>query len=162
MRAGGDWEQIQPVVFNPVRGGDRYYFASEAVVVDGPRQMFENMVAREWPRAVAFVYGSEAVAAPGVVHDVDESSDVITLDVEATGEAMLVASVTRHKYWRASVDGRQVPIHAVNHAFQGVHVPEGRHVVSFRYMNPLVPAGGAVSLTMLAGLAAAFLARRSS
>jgi hypothetical protein len=161
-RAARDWEQIDPVVFDPVRGGDRYYFASEVVRVDGPRQMFENMVRREWPRDVAFVYEGDAVAAPGAVRGVEESSNVISLDVEATGDSMLVASVTRHKYWQAAIDGREVPIHAVNHAFQGVHVPEGRHVVTLRYRNPLVPAGAAVSLTMLAGLVAAYLARRLS
>lgn len=147
-----DREASQPVVFDEVRGGPRYYFASEAVAVRGGREMFEKLVSREWPRAVAFVEGGGAPVSWGVVHEARERPGRIELDVEALGEATLVASVTRHKYWRATVDGAPVPIRTVNLAFQGVTVPPGRHTVALRYWNPLVPAGGAVSLVMAAGL----------
>jgi hypothetical protein len=147
-----DREAAQPIEFREVRGGPRYYFATEAVSVRDGREMFEKLVARSWPQGVAFVEGNATPVSWGVVHRVSERPNEIVMEVEALGEATLVASVTRHKYWSATIDGNRVPIRSVNLAFQGVTVPPGRHVVAWRYWNPLIPAGFAVSLTMALGL----------
>jgi len=130
----------------------RYYFATEVVLVEDVRRMFENLVGHNWPRKVAFVYEPGVSAAAGMIQSVEEHASSVDLDVETLGDATLVASVTRHKYWSATLDGGSIPIIAVNHAFQGVRVPLGRHHVRLSYWNPIIPAGIAVSLTMIAGL----------
>ena len=86
----------------------------------------------------------------------------IKLTVRADGRAFLVASVTGHKYWRATIDGQDAPIVPANIAFQGVIVPAGTHTIEWRYRNPLVAIGGVITLlTFLVFSGAALLTRRS-
>ena len=59
-------------------------------------------------------------------------------------------SVTPHKYWRITIDGRTVPAIITNIGFQGVVVPPGRHRVEMVYRNDLVVIGLWISLTTLA------------
>ncbi|MBL8220310.1 MAG: hypothetical protein JNL62_13845 [Bryobacterales bacterium] len=55
--------------------------------------------------------------------------------------------------WRATVDGRPVPVERESLAFQRIAVPAGKHLVAFRYSSPALPWGAAVSLGGLAMLA---------
>jgi uncharacterized membrane protein YfhO len=61
-------------------------------------------------------------------------------------------SVTAHKYWTVTIDGVEVPSIVTNRGYQGVVVPRGRHVVRMRYANPLIAAGGAISVATLIAL----------
>ena len=63
-----------------------------------------------------------------------------------------------HPDWKATVDGKPVPLLRANHLFAGVAVPAGEHVVELHY-QPSRPAlwitlaalaAGAVSLLLLA------------
>ena len=84
------------------------------------------------------------------------------LDVESRGEAFLIASITRHKYWRATIDGAPVSIAPANIAFQGITVPPGKHRVELRYRNPLIlPAAIASLIALIACIAAYALSRDS-
>jgi hypothetical protein len=56
--------------------------------------------------------------------------------------------------WRATVDGRPVPVLRADAVFRGVVVPPGAHTVSFRYRNPVEHAGRWVASAGLAALAA--------
>jgi len=46
--------------------------------------------------------------APGRILDAIERPNAIDLDVETSGQALLVVSVTRHKYWKGILDGLPV------------------------------------------------------
>lgn len=59
----------------------------------------------------------------------------VTVTSEAPGETFVVLNETRSLGWTAHVDGRPVPIHPVNEAFQGVHVPPGRHVIRWQFAS---------------------------
>lgn len=89
----------------------------------------------------------------GSVRGVHETPNTARIEVEATARAFLYMSVTPHKYWQVTVDGQRVQPVVTNIAFQGVHVPAGRHRVEMRYRNPLFAAGGAISLVTLLFLA---------
>jgi uncharacterized membrane protein YfhO len=78
----------------------------------------------------------------------------IDLDVESAGNAALIMSITRHKYWRATIDGNAVPPYAANVAFQGLTIPAGRHHIALRYRNPLIVICGVISLLTAAALIA--------
>jgi uncharacterized membrane protein YfhO len=65
-----------------------------------------------------------------------------------------------HPRWVAFVDGAPAPIRRVNLAYQGIVVPAGAHVVEWRYRNPLVAAGFAVSAIALLGAVLAMRRRR--
>jgi uncharacterized membrane protein YfhO len=62
-------------------------------------------------------------------------------------------SVTPHKYWRITIDGRRVPPIVTNIAYQGIVVPAGRHRVQMVYINDLVRTGGVISISGAALLA---------
>ena len=59
---------------------------------------------------------------------------------------LVIVSITRHKYWHATVDGRAARLIPVNLQYQGLVVPTGRHTIRMEYRNPLLFAGGVVSL----------------
>ena len=86
-------------------------------------------------------YYLESGGYAGVVENVNEA----TVHVSTPAPAKLIAVVTRHKYWRATVDGREVPIEPANLAYQAVNVPAGQHVVRWTYRNPLIIWSGLVS-----------------
>jgi hypothetical protein len=54
--------------------------------------------------------------------------------------------------WTASIDGKTAPEHSWMGAFQAVNVPQGEHIVEFRYRSQLLGLGGAISLLALIGL----------
>ncbi len=81
---------------------------------------------------------------------VRETPNTATIDVEAAAPAPLVMLVTRHKYWRVTIDGRDIAVKPANIAYQSIVVPGGRHRVEMRYRNPLIAVGAAVSGVALA------------
>jgi uncharacterized membrane protein YfhO len=89
-----------------------------------------------------------------VVRRVVESANRAVLDVESFGQGFLVMSVTPHKYWRISVDGRSVPAVITNVGYQGIIITPGRHSVVMAYRNDFVVIGMWISLTAIIVLAA--------
>jgi hypothetical protein len=96
------------------------------------------------PPAPRYVLGNA-----GLVRSVRETPNTARIDVETPERASLFMSVTPHKYWRVTVDGRPVRAAVANIGFQRVEVPAGRHVVEMRYRNPLFAIGGAISILTL-------------
>lgn len=61
--------------------------------------------------------------------------------------------------WRATVDGKPVPIESWSGAFQAIQVPPGGHTVEFRFRSKGLRTGAWISAAALLGLA--LVARRS-
>jgi hypothetical protein len=92
---------------------------------------------------------------------VDEDTRV-ELDAELDQDGMLVLSDSFYPGWRATVDGEEQEIHAVNHLFRGVMLPAGRHHVVFEYRPWTLRVGGGISsLAVLALLALGLGGRRA-
>jgi hypothetical protein len=83
---------------------------------------------------------------------VHETPNSATIDVEAAAPTPLTILVTRHKYWRVTIDGRDAAVAPANIAYQSVMVPAGRHRVVMRYRNPLVAWGALVSAFFLVAI----------
>jgi hypothetical protein len=158
--ANGDLANIQPVKFVEGTGHPRYYFATEMDVARDTGEFVRKLSARRYTRQVAFVGANAFAPANGVVQRVHEWTNGARLDVEAAGNAFLVMSVTPHKYWRVTIDGRPASSVVTNVGYQGVAVPRGRHTVEMRYRNPLIAVGAAISLATLLALAIAFCRMR--
>ena len=62
--------------------------------------------------------------------------------------------------WRASIDGKNVPIHRADVAFRAVWVDAGEHTVDWNYDPWSVKAGFAISALSLLAIAAAFIRTR--
>lgn len=75
------------------------------------------------------------------------------VEIESTNEMLLVLNQTFYHHWRAYVDGQPTHIWPANHAFQAVLVPEGRHVVEWRYEDRVFRLGGTISIISLLVLA---------
>jgi hypothetical protein len=144
-----------PVEIVPVPRAERYAFAARlerAPDAGGFRYAVERNAADP---TVAYIAADPFVPANARVTRVRETANTATIDVTAAGRAFLVASVTGHRYWSATIDGHPAPLIATNLAYQGLVVPAGTHTIAMRYRNPLVPIGAATTFLTLIALAIA-------
>jgi len=85
----------------------------------------------------------------------------IRLRVHAASAGLLVLSEIYYPGWVATVNGKTVPIHPVDHTLRGIAVPAGEDQVVLLYRPATVAAGAALSFTaffctILAGVVAWF------
>ncbi|MEA2162050.1 MAG: hypothetical protein QOK37_177 [Thermoanaerobaculia bacterium] len=141
-----DIEHAMAVRLTRIANSGTYYFAQEISTAD-PGAFMRSPGIR---RPIAFVTSPLPLLGPGRVLRVAEHANSAVIDVECASTALLVATVTRQKYWTATIDGQPAPLLPVNLAFQGLIVPAGRHTIEMRYRNPLVLGSMAVSLLAVA------------
>jgi hypothetical protein len=138
----------------------RYFVAQRTVQATDEREIVAFLSANPRP----FLTAITSFAAPAVSHGnvtrYAEEQNSATIDVESSGPALLVMTVTRHKYWQAWIDGKHAELLPVNIAYQGVLVPAGKHRVTMRYRNPLVVWGGVITLFALLALATTLIRPR--
>jgi hypothetical protein len=152
-RAGGDRRRVQPVALLRLPRYPRYFFARHLRTVRDPADFVRQLAPGRSPDGTTFIAAPSFQPAAGVVRNVRETANTARLDVETGGRAFLVMSVTPHKYWTVTIDGVEAETVVTNVGYQGVIVPApGRHVVEMRYRNPLIAAGGGVSLAALLAL----------
>ena len=131
----------RPIGIVALPANRRFYFADQ--MANGSLlQLFDH---RFSPHA-AFTDLAPFSPAAGRIVRADERPNAINLDVETSGQALLVIAITRHKYWKGILDGMASPPHPANVAFQCMIIPPGKHHVALRYRNPLVMIFGFVSL----------------
>ena len=157
-RAASNLEEVRPVRIVHTRPYPRYYFADQVVAISGRRDFVARLASGDFSHRAAFIRAPAFQPAPGRVLGVRETANTATIDVEAGGRALLVMSVTPHKYWRVTIDGRPVQPLVVNIGYQGVIVPEGRHRIEMQYRNAMVTAG--VASTLISTMLFAFIAVR--
>jgi len=150
--ARGDVKRMQPVAFLRLQPHPRYYFADQLQTIRDKYDFAATLLRGRFSNSLAFVHGPAFAPAPGVIRQSSATANRIHLDVECGGRGFLVLSVTPHKYWRATIDGRDAKPAVVNIGYQGLEIPPGRHVVELRYRNPLVWIGMAISLITVTGL----------
>jgi len=81
-------------------------------------------------------------------------ADALDVGVVAESPTLLATSIVGWPGWQAEIDGRPAKSVFYNHAFLGVWMPSGRHVVTLRYLPVGVLAGGVISglAFLLAGI----------
>ena len=79
------------------------------------------------------------------------------IDAEMDRDGWVVTSIPAWKGWRAYIDGRRVRTQFANHAFVGIHVPQGRHAVELRYWPESFVWGRAITAATLLAAAIAML-----
>jgi hypothetical protein len=158
-RVNGNMKAASPVELEPVGHNPRYYFADQVVTIRDRADFVRKLTARTYSPKVAFVKERLAVDAGGTVHGYVETANRASIDVDSAGNAFLVMSVTPHKYWTVTIDGRKAQPVVTNIGYQGVRVPAGRHRVEMRYRNTLVDRGAVISVLATLLLAVAALLR---
>jgi hypothetical protein len=114
-------------------------------------------------RELACVVGAAAPVqyAGGEVDRLQQAASVVRCRTRTAGPGFLVLAVTRCRGWSAAVDGREVPIRAVDGPLMGIEVPAGTHQVEFRFRPVLFQTGLAVALLTLGSAWAVVLLGRS-
>jgi hypothetical protein len=154
--ANGHPEVWRPVRIRRAPGQGRYWFARTLVPARTQDELLASLRSMPDVRGTAFVPWTPFSPAPARVVSVKETTNGARLDVESSGRALLVITVTRHRGWQATIDGAPAELLPANVAFQALAVPAGRHQIELRYRNPLVAVGAVISL--LAILACAWMA----
>jgi hypothetical protein len=115
-------------------------------------------------REVVLAGGEERSAPaslPGRARLVDLAADRVSIEarLEAPGYLVLVDGYDAH--WRATVDGRAVPLLRANVAFRALSLDRGEHRIEMRYRPPSVLVGTWISgIAALAGAGRFALRRR--
>lgn len=157
--AARDAARVAPIVFVPITSAPKYRFATSLVKIGGSDD-FVRALSRNVASTNDYVETEPFTPSAGKVLRVAETSNTATADVTCEGRCYLVIAESWHRYWTATIDGREARVERTNLAYQGVAVPGGRHVVKLAYRNPLlVPSliASVVATLLLLGIA---LARR--
>ncbi|HEX6642630.1 MAG TPA: hypothetical protein VF215_16035, partial [Thermoanaerobaculia bacterium] len=146
-RVDNRMDEAEPIQFLEANHQPRYYFADQLLTIVNRHDFVRQLSNGSFSSNVAFVGIPSFAPARGVVHAWRETANTATLDVESLGgKGFLVMSVTPHKYWRVTIDGKRVDSVVTNIGFQGIVVPAGRHRVEMAYRNPLAAGGAKVSI----------------
>jgi hypothetical protein len=149
-RNRNNFKESLPIDFIEGEHYPRYYFADQIVTIRNRQDFATNLSHNTYTSKVAFVqHYPSFVPARGEVRSVRETANTAMLDVVSNGQGLLVMSVTPHKYWRISVDGKPAPPIATNIGYQSIVITPGRHTVTMQYRNELVLIGLGITLTML-------------
>ncbi|MCU1350449.1 MAG: hypothetical protein JWO56_3479, partial [Acidobacteria bacterium] len=151
--AKGRPRDVIPIAILNVDALPRSYFADQLALARNKDEFigaFTKGEGREFSQRVAFTAMQPFTPAPCSVTSARETPSTADLQVDCSGRGYLVISITPHKYWRATIDGRPAALHVTNLGFQGLVVEQGKHSVAMRYANPLVVRAGMISLIALA------------
>jgi hypothetical protein len=118
-------------------------------------------------RAVAGLADEGSASAPsgspGSARLVSYGPERVVARSDARRAAMVVLTDVHYPGWKATLDGRDVPLERVDYLLRGVAVPAGTHTVEFRYQPASWRAGwilSGVALLVLVGLLFAGVRRR--
>jgi hypothetical protein len=153
-RAADHPRAIEPIGFLRLPKSPRYAFADQMATCRNAQDLVRLLSTGNWSRRVAFIDAPPFAPAPGEVTVVHERSNDIELNVRAEGQGFLLCSITRHRYWQATIDGLPAPLVTANVAYQGLHVSTGAHVVRLTYRNPLIVPCAVISIASLLSLLA--------
>ncbi|WP_338864885.1 YfhO family protein [Myxococcus stipitatus] len=87
-------------------------------------------------REIAFLSSGEPLERPtckGTVSPLRQSAQHLELKVKACDDSYLIVSDSHYPGWRATMDGKDVPIHRANLALRAVRVSPGEHHIRFDY-----------------------------
>lgn len=81
----------------------------------------------------------------GSVKTVSYEPNKIVLNTETSCDSWLSTSEVFYPGWRATIDGKEVPIIKANIAFRSLYLPKGKHVVIFQFIPHSFYAGVIIS-----------------
>lgn len=121
-------------------------FLSEIFVQDGT-YVYLNQLARS--RAWVDVAGQTASQTASIIQSTPNR-----LAVQAQGPGRLVISEIIYPGWRAWLDGKPIPIQAYQGLLRSVDLPEGEHLVQFRFLPTSLYLGSIIFFLSVFALAA--------
>ena len=131
-------EKSKEIVYRNTNVLPRLYFVNKTEVKP-PLEMLNMIKNNEFdPKNIAFVEDKDLkVQRPDstVSVNITEYKDqTIKANVTASGNNFLFLGNTYLPTgWKASIDDKRTKIYKANHDFMGIVVPDGRHIVEFKY-----------------------------
>lgn len=125
------------IVYENLLALPRAYFVEGIIPVQEPGAALEAMRDTAWdPRRTAVVETPRMLEIPLTPLEAEAQvasyePDRVVVRTTSNRAAFMVLSDNWYEDWRATVDGREVPIYLTNHTFRGVVVPAGSHTVEF-------------------------------
>jgi len=138
--------------------------ASSSAYLCDPTFPFDKTVVLDDPAAPERLADHPQPAAESACEDRAEithySYNQVTIECEASKPGFLILTDSFYPGWEATVDGQPERIYRADHVFRAVFVPAGRHIVEFRFVQPVFWWGVAVAaLTAAAILAVVVITR---
>jgi hypothetical protein len=142
----GNFKNAEPIRFTKEGSWPRYWFATSLIEAKTSAAFSGQLIGGHWTPTTAYVGFQPFVPASGRIIRIEESANRARFEVETSGKSFLFMSVTPHKYWSASIDGKPAKLEPANIGYQGIIVPAGKHVISMRYRNTIVARLAPISL----------------
>jgi hypothetical protein len=120
-------------------------FAERAHPVVDRGEAFRALQAGDDPGEVILEGEAPAGLSPGRVLSVERAAERIRIEAESPGAGLLVVADAFWPGWKATVDGRPVPIQRADLLVRAVRWPAGKHLLEMSYQPPEVTLGIAVS-----------------
>ena len=136
---------------------ERAFLANEIVKVENKDQELEKMF-EENANLKKTVYSSQIGFSKredgGAINFKLYEDQHFSLNVQSDKELPLIVSNIYYPGWRASINGKDVPIYRVNYIFQAIIVPAGENFIEFKFLpqsfyNGLYISAGSLAFTIL-------------
>lgn len=140
----------------------RAYFAQTTIVVETVEEAQRTLVDEKFKVGKTVLVEDqldlESYQGKGTAQILITEPRRVVIQSSTPQRALLVLNDTYYPGWLAMIDGISEPIFPVNIRFRGVVVPEGEHIVEFRYQPRSYRIGIAVStfFLLITGVLVAF------
>jgi hypothetical protein len=138
-------------------------FAENVIVEPGEKEALETLTG-------IIQRGDETVVLEGAtppdslgtghVLNYDRRSNTLRIEAVSNGNGILVINDSYWPGWRATIDGKDVPIWRADYLVRAVPWPSGRHVLNMKYEPFEVEIGKIISMAGIAALIAIFIMER--
>lgn len=111
--------------------------------------------------------GATNYKANGTINEVSYAPNKLVYHVKVNDKEFGVFSEIYYPYWKAFIDGKEVPIYRVNYLLRGVSLPKGEYNLTFEYIDPVYTKWNTISLIfswilILVSLGVVYLVIRSN
>ncbi|NIA12539.1 MAG: YfhO family protein [Nitrospiraceae bacterium] len=145
-------------VYRNPRAFSRAFLVGGVQVVDDERAMFRRMVDPDFdPAATALVESpppspitATAARVTGQTRILRHTTTHVAVEADADRDCVLVLADQYYPGWNAFVDGEPAAVFPVYHAFRGIALPAGKHLVEFKYAPVSFRLGLFLSVATLA------------
>lgn len=162
------WKEDGWTVFENIKAAPRYFLTHEAIPYQSMEE-FENVLFSPTFSPSRSVLVPSTLQLPTLKDDPSKRIKLIRyeptrvmFETETHSMQLLYLSDADDGNWRASLDGKNVPIIQANWAFRAVLVPPGVHTVVFWYLPPSLSVGVLLSIASILGTTATILLKMSA
>lgn len=109
--------------------------------------------------------GGTKFSGKGSIQEVSYAPNKLVYQVNSEDDGFAVFSEIYYPYWKAFIDGKEVPVYRVNYLLRGLKLKKGKYQVTFEYIDPVYAKYNTISwiaslVVLLGSLGGFFLLKR--